>query len=162
MKTNTIAAAIASVAFAMCAAPVLAQSSGHAGHEAHAAHATPPVVATTPAQRWATDAPLRAGMRSIRQAVQSLDHYEHGHMDATQAHNTAQQIDTAVNQMIAQCKLKPDADAALHGLLVKFIVGAKAVRESQEAPMPQITAMREALVQYPKLFNDPDWSKPGK
>ena len=158
MKTNTVITAIASVAFAICAAPVLAQSSGHVGHVGHDAHATPPVAAT-PAQRWATDAPLRAGMRNIRKAVQALDHYEHGHMDATQAHNTAQHIDTAVNQMIAQCKLKPDADAALHGLLVKFIVGAKAVRESQEAPMPQINAMREALAQYPQLFNDPGWAK---
>ena len=159
MKTNTIVAAIASLACAVCASPVLAQSSGHAGHDAHATHTVQPAAATTPAQRWATDAPLRAGMRSIRQAVQALDHYEHGHMDATQAHNTAQHIDTAVNQMIAQCKLKPDADAALHGLLVKFITGAKAVRESQEAPMPQINAMREALVQYPQLFNDPGWAK---
>ena len=81
------------------------------------------------------------------------------HQNPAQAHNTAQQIDTAVNQMIAQCKLKPDADAALHGLLVKFIAGAKAVRESQDAPMPQINAMREALVQYPQLFNDPGWAK---
>ncbi|MDE2382660.1 MAG: DnrO protein [Xanthomonadaceae bacterium] len=159
MKTNTIVAAIASLACAVCASPVLAQSSGHAGHDAHATHTVQPAAATTPAQRWATDAPLRAGMRSIRQAVQALDHYEHGHMDATQAHNTAQQIDTAVNQMIAQCKLKPDADAALHGLLVKFIAGAKAVRESQDAPMPKINAMREALVQYPQLFNDPGWAK---
>jgi len=159
MKTNTIVAAIASLACAVCASPVLAQSSGHAGHDAHATHTVQPAAATTPAQRWATDAPLRAGMRSIRQAVQALDHYEHGHMDATQAHNTAQQIDTAVNQMIAQCKLKPDADAALHGLLVKFIAGAKAVRESQDTPMPQINAMREALVQYPQLFNDPGWAK---
>ena len=159
MKTNTIVAAIASLACAVCASPVLAQSSGHAGHDAHATHTVQPAAATTPAQRWATDAPLRAGMRSIRQAVQALDHYEHGHMDATQAHNTAQQIDTAVNQMIAQCKLKPDADAALHGLLVKFIAGAKAVRESQEAPLPQINAMREALLQYPQLFNDPGWAK---
>ena len=159
MKTNTVVAAVASVAFAMCTAPVLAQSTDHTGHDAHAAHTAPPAAASKPAQRWATDAPLRAGMRSIHQAVQALDHYEHGHMDATQAHNTAQQIDTAVNQMIAQCKLKPDADAALHGLLVKFIAGAKAVRESQEAPMPQIKAMREALAQYPQLFNDPSWPK---
>ena len=159
MITNTIVAAIASLACAVCASPVLAQSSGHAGHDAHATHTVQPAAATTPAQRWATDAPLRAGMRSIRQAVQALDHYEHGHMDATQAHNTAQLIDTAVNQMIAQCTLKPDADAALHGLLVKFITGAKAVRESQEAPLPQINAMREALLQYPQLFNDPGWAK---
>ena len=98
-------------------------------------------------------------MRSIRQAVQALDHYEHGHMDATQAHNTAQQIDTAVNQMIAQCKLKPDADAALHGLLVKFIAGLDSEMETVFGQLPQINAMREALLQYPQLFNDPGWAK---
>lgn len=138
---------------AMAAAPALAQSA----HDAHAAHSRVAEPAATPAQRWATDAPLREGMRSIRQAVQALAHYEHGHMDATQARNTAQHIDEAVNGMIAACKLKPEADAALHGLLVKFLAGAKAVRESEEAPAAAIADMRAALERYPQLFEDAEW-----
>src|SRR5690606_42026386 len=74
------------VLLAALAAAALAQSE-HDGHAAHApsAHAEAPA----PAQRWATDAPLRDGMRQIRQAVQAFDAYEHGHKDATTHHTTA-------------------------------------------------------------------------
>lgn len=135
---------------AMAASPVVAQSA----HDAHAAHAP----AATPAQRWTTDASLRDGMRRIRDAVDALQHYEHGHMDALQAANTAATIEGAVNALIAGCKLKPDADAALHGLLVEFLAGAKAVRASQEAPVDEIARMRDALARYPQLFDDAAWS----
>ena len=142
----------------LAAAPGMAQSV----HDAHAAHShATQAEAPAPARRWATDAPLRAGMRRIRQAVQALDHYQHGHMDATQAANTATLIDAAVADMIATCKLKPDADAALHGLLVQFLAGAKAVRESQQAPVKEIAKMRAALARYPQLFDDAEWGKTG-
>jgi len=144
---------------AMAALPAMAQSA----HDAHAAHshvAPAAEPAPAPAQRWATDAPLREGMRGIRQAVQALEHYEHGHMDAVQARNTAQHIDEAVKGMIAACKLKPEADAALHGLLAKFLAGAKAVRESEEAPSAAIADMRAALARYPQLFDDAEWNTP--
>ena len=151
MQGRILVSFAAASALALSACPARAQDA----HHHHAAQAAP---TATPAQRWATDAPLRAGMRSIRQAVQALDHYEHGHMDATQARNTAQHINDAVNGMIAACKLKPDADAALHGLLVKFLAGAQAVRESDAAPAAAIAQMRTALVRYPQLFDDPEWS----
>jgi len=144
---------------ALAAMPAMAQSAhdAHAAHS-HAAPAAEP--APAPARRWATDAPLRAGMRSIRQAVQALEHYEHGHMDAVQARNTAQRIDDAVKGMVAACKLKPEADAALHGLLATFIAGAQAVRESGHAPSAAIADMRTALARYPHLFDDAEWNTP--
>lgn len=147
---------LAALAFA---SPALAQPQPAGQHHDHATHATP-ATTKTPAQRWATDAPLRDGMRRIRQAVTVLDHYEHGHMDATQAINTAKLIDTAVADMMAKCKLKPDADVALHGLLAQFLAGAKAVRESKQAPVADIAKMRQALARYPQLFVDPSWAKP--
>lgn len=141
---------------ALAAASVMAQSA----HDAHAAHShATQAEAPAPARRWATDAPLRAGMRRIRQAVQALDHYQHGHMDATQAANTATLIDAAVADMIATCKLKPDADAALHGLLVQFIGGANAVRAGKLGKA-EMAAMQAALARYPQLFDDADWGKP--
>ena len=144
-------------ALALLAALAAAPAAAQAAHAAHAAHATHAPTAATPAQRWATDASLRDGMRRIRQATQALEHYEHGHMDAVQARNVATLIDAAVNDMLANCKLKPDADAALHGLLAKFLAGAKALRESRETPAA-IAGMRAALVRYPQLFDDPEWN----
>lgn len=120
-------------------------------HAAEASSATLPV-----ATRLATDASLRDGMRRLRRAVQALEHVEHGHLDAMQRTNIAVLIDGAVNNMIANCKLNPDADAALHGLLAKFLVGAHAARTGQGVPAA-LTDMREALKRYPLLFNDPSW-----
>lgn len=126
------------------------------GAQAHASHALP-VPAEVPAHRWATDAALREGMRRVRTAVAVLGHHEHGHMDAAQAANAVDLIDAAVGNMVANCRLAPDADIALHGLLAKFLAGASALREAREPPTAAIAEMRDALARYPQLFDDPRW-----
>ncbi len=145
------------LAGALLVTPAMAQSTTQ--HD-HAAHAIPAKKPSVPAQRWATDAPLRDGMARIRQAVTMLEHMEMGHVDPAQAPAFAGQIQSAVNDMIASCKLKPDADAALHGLLVKFIAGANAARAGKFTKA-ELTPMQDALAQYPQLFDDEDWGKDG-
>jgi hypothetical protein len=154
-RTILLCAPLLILAGALSSATAAAQSA----HEGHAAHAHAPATATAPvpAQRWASDAPLREGMRSIRVAVQALEHYEHGHMGIAQASSTVALIDTAVNDIFAHCRLEPEADVALHGLLARFLAGAEAVRTSQQVPVAEIAAMRAALARYPQLFNDPAW-----
>ncbi|TWI12509.1 DnrO protein [Aerolutibacter ruishenii] len=180
---DTLAAALTvGIAAALCASPAKAQSHEHAAHAAHsqAAAAQPPAdahahhgqdkaaahdhhgqesaAAPVPpvGQRWATDAPLQDGMGRIRQAVTMLEHMEMGHVDPKQVPAFADQIQSAVNDMIANCKLEPDADAALHGLLVKFIAGADAVRTGP-VTLDTLKPMQDALAQYPTQFDDPTW-----
>ena len=156
-STAPLALALA-LACALLALPALAHA--HDAHAAHSpAHTTPTTAAaTTPAQRWASDAALREGMRKIRMAMQGLEHYEHGHMGIPQATATVALIDEAVADIFAHCKLAPDADVALHGLLATFLAGAEAVRTSPQVPTDEFTRMRAALAQYPQLFDDPEWS----
>lgn len=135
------------------AQPATPAPAAHAEH----AHAAAPAAEVPAGKRWATDAPLRDGMRRVRQAVQALEHAEHGHPDAAQSANVAKLIDGAVNDMIANCKLEPDADAALHGLLAKFLVGANAARTGQGIPAA-LADMQGALQKYPRLFDDPTWN----
>ena len=80
------------LAGALLAAPAMAQSAAHHDHAAHAAH---DAQVKAPAQRWATDAPLRAGMRNLREATETLNHYEMGHLDDTQRDNAVEKIDAA-------------------------------------------------------------------
>lgn len=129
-----------------------ASADAHAQHSSHTASAPVPPAG----QRWATDEPLRDGMGRIRQAVTMLEHLEMGHVDPKQAPAFADQIQSAVNDMIANCKLDPDADAALHGLLVKFIAGADAVRTGP-VTLDKLKPMQDALAQYPTQFDDPTW-----
>lgn len=168
----SLAALGIAITVALAAGPVLAAPAtqdGHAGHAQHHAQATPPTdahaqhghdAAAPPVpptgQRWTTDAPLQDGMGRIRQAVTMLEHLEMGHVDSKQAPALADQIRSAINYMIANCKLAPDADATLHGLLVKFIAGADAVRTGP-VTLDELKPMQEALAQYPMQFDDPTW-----
>lgn len=142
------------------AATEAAPQSAAAPADAHAGHAseTAAIAALPDGQRWETDAPLRAGMRNLREATETLNHYEMGHLDDVQRDNAVEKIDAAIKDMIANCKLKPEADAALHGLLTKFIAGANAARAGTFSKA-ELAPMQEALRQYPRMFDDHDWSE---
>lgn len=133
------------------AAPSAPVAQAKDGHENHAPTAAPQEI---PAQRYATDAPLRKGMAQIRSAVDALGHYERGHMNAEQAVTFATTIQEQVAYLIANCKLDPDADAALHGIIAKLGAGAAALK-TDPANLAAIPPMREALVDYERTFDDP-------
>lgn len=143
------------LACALLTQPALAQQA--TSHADHAAHAAATSTQPAPAQRWATDAPLRAGMREIRSATGILGHVQAGHLDARQRDAAVARIDAAIKDMITNCKLDPQADAALHGLLAKFMAGADAARAGRLSSA-DLAAMQQALARYPQLFNDPGWS----
>lgn len=157
---SRIALSISALAFAgaLFALPAMAQSAAQHDHAAHAGHAGHDAKVQAPAQRWATDAPLRAGMRNLREATETLNHYQMGHLDDVQRDNAVEKIDAAIKDMFANCKLKPEADAALHGLLANFILGANAARAGKFGKT-ELVPMQEALAQYPQLFEDLDWDK---
>lgn len=124
--------------------------------DAHADHAAAMTLPTPPATPWASDAPLREGMRRMHQAVNALGHAEHEHLDATQTTAAAQQIQDAANFMIANCKLAPEPDAALHGVLATLIGGAAALKANPADTYP-VASMRKAVALYPRLFEDATW-----
>ena len=149
MKTAVTIAAMPLLLLTALATPL-----AHAqdGHEHHA----PAVAASqqTPAQQYATDAPLRKGMAQIRTAVDALGHYERGHMGAEQAVTSATTIQEQIAYLVANCKLEPEADAALHGIIAKLGAGAQALK-TNPANLAAIPPMREALADYRRTFNDP-------
>jgi hypothetical protein len=132
------------------AAPGFARSHDHG-------HAPAPAAATAPARRYATDAPLREGMQGIRAAVDALGHYEHGHMGPEQAAILAGNIQAGVNDIIAKCKLPPDADAALHAIIVPLMTQATALKQDP-TKLEAIPPMRQALADYADRFDDPGFA----
>lgn len=123
----------------------------HAGHSI-ATTALP----TPPATPWPSDAPLREGMRRMHQAVVALGHAERGHLDATQTIAAAQQVQDAANFMFTNCKLTPEPDAALHGVLATLMSGAAALK-AKPADTSPVASMREAVALYPRMFEDATW-----
>lgn len=124
----------------------------HASPHAQAAPAAAPV----PAQRWKPDAPLREGMRRAHTAVDELRHYEMGHMSAPMAVDRAATVEQAVTFMFAHCKLAPEPDAALHGILAPLLGGAQALKQNPQN-LKAVARMREAIAHYPQYFDDPGW-----
>lgn len=135
---------------AMAPAPVRAQHD----HTAHAQVATP---VPPPASRWTADADLRDGMSRIHTALEQLRHYEMGHMDATMALDRVGLIEQAAADIFAKCKLAPEQDAVLHGMLVPLL-GATQRFKANPQDMTQVAAMRKAVADYPRYFNDPGWA----
>ncbi len=153
MRPYPLAAALA--ATLTCAAlPAAAQEHAQHDHAAHAAHAAAAV--TTPAQRWATDAPLREGMARVRAALSDLSHHEMGHMSNEQAREFAVAIEDAVKFMFANCKLPAEPDAGLHAILVPLLAAAQRL-DKDPADKTAVAAMRDAVAPYPRQFDDPAW-----
>jgi len=138
------------------AAPYASAQDQHAAHAQAHHHPAAADAPSVPAKRWAVDAPLRAGMGKIRAAVESLGHHEMGHLDKKQVVTLAAEIDAQVQYLIANCKLDPKADAALHGIIGPLLAGAKALRDHPQEAAP-VAMMRAALNDYPRYFDDPDW-----
>ena len=147
-----LAATLTTVPLLLLAVMTAPPARAQAGHEHHAPVAA--VAAATVSQRWASDAPLRTGMAKIRVAVDALQHYERGHMGPEQAVELATQIQAQVAYIVANCKLEPRADAALHVIIAELGKAAGALR-ADPADLGAIPPMREALQQYSRQFNDP-------
>jgi hypothetical protein len=132
-------------------APAYAQHD-HAAEHAAAEGAQVPA----PVPRWAADAALRQGMERVHLALAELGRYEHGQMSAAQAKDRAGQIQEAVTAIIAHCKLPPQRDEVLHGMLGPLLEAAQKLKE-QPHDIAQIAAMRRAVAAYPRYFDDPGW-----
>jgi hypothetical protein len=125
-------------------------------HE-HSPHTTIQL-APIPDTLWETDAPLREGMQRINSETAQpwLAYQQHG-LTTDIANALAKSIEDDVAFMITNCKLDPEADAALHGLLTELLAGAAEIKLDPHAVegMPRIT---HALEEYPRYFLHPDWS----
>lgn len=137
-------------AFGSAAGP--AHEHGHAPHGPDALESPPP-----PGARWETDPTLEQGMNRIRAALAgALPAWRAGTFDRTQAHALATAVADNVAFMVANCKLAPAADAALHLLLADLQRGAAVLHEAPASPegVPRMVA---ALRRYPQHFAHHGW-----
>ena len=66
-------------------------------------------------------------------------------------------VENGVNDIFTHCKLAPDADAALHRILVPLLSAANRL-ENDSSDVAAVAAMRDAVAAYPQHFDDPLWS----
>jgi hypothetical protein len=125
-------------------------------HDAHATHGAPPVLPE--GQRWATDEPLRAAMTRIREAVERSAP-EHGtrQLQAAGAGALATAVEQDIAYMVANCRLEPEPDAALHALIGRMTNAAAMLKEDplSDAGLPELVAV---LQEYQATFDHPGWT----
>lgn len=146
------------LALALVAGQALAgnQDDPHATHHPASHHGSPahdsPV--RPPEGGWKPDAPLREGMRRMRDAIQALAPHEDAPMAEAAVSARVAEIDQAAAYMFANCRLEPEPDHALHDVLARLMAGAQALRSDPADPSP-VASMRAALHDYVGLFDDP-------
>lgn len=131
----------------------------HAGaHDGHPASPTTVTMPPLPAQLWATDAPLREGMTGIAEAVAKAQAAERaGAFGRDEARVLASRIDERFSYMLVNCKLEPEADAALHALVARLITAARQLEVDPDAP-GAMEQLHELLALYPRYFDHPGWN----
>jgi hypothetical protein len=156
--TRLFAASMLAVAFAA------ANICGTTAHAAEAAHEHGHAAAAKPlpaGKRWASDATLRGGMTNIRGAFAPKLAAIHGDkLPPADYKALAETTEKEVAGIVANCKLSPDADAALHGILAQIGEGTDAMAgRSKLAARDGAVMVVEALDRYGATFNHPGWKR---
>lgn len=111
-------------------------------------------------QKWATDEALRKGMDAIRSQMAAALHDIHTGKLSTEGYNTlAAGLGAEVGEMVAKCKLEPQADAQLHVVIAEVLAGSDAMQGKTKKMSRQRGAIQVlgALDTYAKFFDHPNW-----
>jgi hypothetical protein len=151
-----VAAALATSAGALTTSAMAATDHAHE-------HAATDALKLNAGQKWASDEPLRQSMTKIRALVDAkLPAVHRGKLDAKQYNVLGDEIEAQIGNIVQNCKLDPDADAALHVILAGMIEGNDALRgkDAQVKRSAGVVKVVHALDQYGKYFEHPGWKAP--
>lgn len=154
-----LAVALAAAGFAalnVAGTPALAAGGAH--DHGHASAAVKPLPA---GKRWATDDALRKGMTEIRHALEpQLGAIHDNKLAPEQYQAIAAKAEQQVAYIVANCKLPPDADAALHGIIGEIGEATEAMSgKSTAKPRDGAVKLLGALNDYGRTFDHPGWKK---
>ncbi len=153
MKPNILTALV--VLFLGAGGSALA--TGNAAHD-HNHGGKPATLQLNAGKKWETDAPLRTAMGEIRQLMAgSLDAIHNNRLPAKDYGALAQKVEGAVSDMVANCKLGPQADEQLHIIIADLVAGAEQMAGKVKQARPRDGAVKVivTLDKYGKYFDDP-------
>lgn len=143
------------------AAPGASALAAEHAHHPHAAGASAGLQLDH-GRKWATDAPLRAGMAHIQAAMAAQGDAIQG-LSRAEYRKLADRLQQEVVAIVAACKLEPEADAMLHRVLADLGdgIGAMAGRHKKETPLQGARRVLGALDNYHRYFDHPGWKPLG-
>ena len=141
---------------------LVAPLGGFAQHEHEHEEADAGVPVPDHGEKWATDAPLRGGMEQIRSliAVPQATVAAGIALSPADARQLAEGVRHQVDELIRNCKLEPEADAALHVLIADMLKGAAVLAGGSSSAMG-LARIQNAINQYPRYFSHSGWEAGG-
>ena len=118
----------------------------HQGHELHAP------AQDVPNKRWPTDQYLRESMSSIEAAF--ADATRAGPPSKATALTLASTVEEGITNIVKNCKLPKQAEAALHVIIHDMATAATQLKTGASVE-PALVKLRQALDQYRATFDDP-------
>jgi hypothetical protein len=155
-RKHTLTTLLFAGILALAAAPALAED--HAHHHDGGAVAK---LALNNGTKWKTDAPLRQGMKNIRDLLEpQLPAIHNNKLKPAQAQALAGKINAELSTIVASCKLDADTDAMLHLVLADIIEGSDALAGKNKHLGPHEGAVKiyTALNNYSTYFDHPNWT----
>lgn len=125
----------------------------------HASHAHPAggtQLTLNGGKKWQTDASLRQGMSNVRDQVQAALPGVHGSYTPADYLTLATGIEKELSNVIANCKLPPEADAQLHLVLADLYAGTATMKQDGNR-MSGVVKVIGALKSYSEFFDHPGW-----
>lgn len=141
-------------ALALSALPAAAAEHAH-DHHGHG----PAKLQLNQGKKWPTDEALRRNMAALGADFSARVHAIHkGRLSADEYAALGKGIEARVADIVAQCKLDPDADAMLH-LVVADLLAAADVMQGKAPGKPAAAAHQAvtALNGYGRHFDHPGW-----
>lgn len=138
------------------ATPALAANNAAQDHS-HDHGGAPATLQLNAGKKWETDAPLRKAMGDIRQTIAaSLDAIHNNKLPAKDYTAIAHKVETAVGDIVANCKLDKQADDQLHIIVADLLAGAEQMAGKAKQAKPRDGAVKVivALDNYGKYFDD--------
>lgn len=111
-------------------------------------------------KKWETDKPLRDGMTRIAQLMEAdIPAIHESKLNDAAYLMLSQKVTLELNQIFKNCKLKPEADTALHVILAQIIAGTTQMKSEKQGSGKPAGAVKVigAIEQYAKFFDHPGW-----
>lgn len=157
MKRNILTALIA-LSLTAAGSAQAASNPAHAHDATHAQGGGATTLQLNAGKKWETDAALRKAIGDIRRSMAASLHAIHENRLTAGAYGgLARQVDGAVGEIVAHCKLEAQADAQLHLIVAELLEGAEQMAGKKKPVKRRDGALKVlgALDKYGQYFDDP-------
>lgn len=159
MNSRSATRLMAVGAFTILASVFAAAPASAADGHRHDSHA---VLTLNKGAKWQTDDALRTGMEQIRSALaRAIPEVHAGRYDAAQYRTLGETVERQVAYIVQNCKLQPEADAALHAIIAEIGKGLDVIKAPSGGGRRQdgVIHLARALDDYAAHFEHPGWKR---